>query len=121
MILPEGLKQEFWVELRAYEEMQRMPYITSVEEIGFARGRQEGRQEGLQEGEQRGRQQAGESLVCKLLKRRLNLEVVPEELQARIHTLSIAQLEALGEALFDFTTMGDLTQWLNEQKQGRQA
>ncbi|WP_432809958.1 hypothetical protein [Pantanalinema sp. GBBB05] len=48
MILPEGLKQTFWQELKAYEEERKVPYITSVEEIGFERGIQQGRQEGRQ-------------------------------------------------------------------------
>jgi predicted DNA-binding ribbon-helix-helix protein len=33
MMLPEGLKQTFWAELKTYEEERKMPYITSVEEI----------------------------------------------------------------------------------------
>ncbi|MCY7392854.1 MAG: Rpn family recombination-promoting nuclease/putative transposase, partial [Leptolyngbyaceae cyanobacterium CAN_BIN12] len=35
MILPKGLEREFWQELKVYEEERRMPYITSVEQIGF--------------------------------------------------------------------------------------
>ena len=35
MILPEGLKRTFWDELKTYEEERKMPYITSVEEIGY--------------------------------------------------------------------------------------
>jgi hypothetical protein len=35
MVLPESPKQAFWEELKAYEEARRMPYISSVEEIGF--------------------------------------------------------------------------------------
>ena len=94
MILPEGLKQAFWMELKAYEEERQMPYITSVEEIGFARG--------LQVGEQR--------LLLKLLKRRVG--EVPESVQQRVEKLTIAQLEALGEALLDFEQLTDLLRWL---------
>jgi predicted transposase YdaD len=78
-------------------------------------GRQEGRQEGLQEGRQEGRQeglQQGESaLILRLLKRRIGS--VDEALAARIQGLDIEQLEALGDALLDFTELNDLVLWLN--------
>ena len=45
MILPESLKQTFWDELKTYEEDRKMPYITSVEEIGYDRGLKEGKAE----------------------------------------------------------------------------
>ena len=38
MILPEAAKVEFWQELKIYEEDRKMPYITSVEQIGYDRG-----------------------------------------------------------------------------------
>ena len=37
---------------------------------------------------------------------------VPPTLIEKIDELSIAQLESLGEALFDFETIEDLTAWL---------
>ena len=38
MSLPFELEQEFWQEIRTFEESRRMPYITSVERIGFQKG-----------------------------------------------------------------------------------
>jgi Domain of unknown function (DUF4351) len=35
--------------------------------------------------------------------------------QVKIRALSLEQLETLGEALLDFTTIADLNQWLNSQ------
>ncbi|MGV0028492.1 DUF4351 domain-containing protein [Phormidesmis priestleyi] len=101
MILPEGLKQAFWTELKVYEEERQMPYITSVEEIGFARG--------LQAGEERGEQRQ-RSLILRLLNRRVG--EVPEAVQQQVERLTIAQLEALGEALLDFEQLADLMGWL---------
>jgi len=101
MILPEELKQEFWSELKAYEEERRMPYITSVEEIGFERGRQEGRQEGEQ------------SLISRQLTRRIG--TFPEAAQAQVEALPLPQLEELGEALLDFSSLADLEDWLAHQ------
>ena len=105
MILPEGLKRSFWTELQAYEEERRMPYITSVEEIGFARGLQAGEERERQRGEQRQR-----SLILRQLHRRVG--EVPEAVQQQIEQLPIAQLEALGEALLDFEQVADLLNWL---------
>jgi len=50
MRLPEELEQQLWQEIEILEENEKMQYVTSVERMGIAKGRQEGRQEGLQEG-----------------------------------------------------------------------
>ena len=41
MILSNEAKVAFWQELRTYEEERQMPYITSVEQIGYDRGIEE--------------------------------------------------------------------------------
>ncbi|MBE9031187.1 DUF4351 domain-containing protein [filamentous cyanobacterium LEGE 11480] len=38
---------------------------------------------------------------------------LPTELQAQYDTLSIKQINALSENIFNFNTLKDLTQWLN--------
>ena len=48
--LPEELQHDFRSELRALEEEQSMPYITSIERMGREEGRKEGREEGRKEG-----------------------------------------------------------------------
>jgi predicted transposase YdaD len=63
-------------------------------------------QEIEQEGLQKGRKEEAAGLVLRQLKRRLGeLSVAQEE---RVKELSVPQLEALGEALLDFTAMADL-------------
>jgi hypothetical protein len=104
MILPEALKQAFWEELRTYEEKRIMPYITSVEEIGYERG--------VQEEAQRSRQRA-QSLILRLLQRKVG--EIPDLAVTRISSLSVEQLEALGEALLDFGAIADLQAWLDHQ------
>ncbi len=94
MILPEGLKQTFWEELRIYEEDRKMPYITSVEEIGYGRG--------LVQGER--------SLISRQLTHRFG--ELPTTTSDRIRDLSIRKIEALSKALFDFSSIKDLTTWL---------
>jgi predicted transposase YdaD len=108
MVLPEGLKQAFWHELRTYEEEKRMPYITSVEEIGFERGLQQGVQQGAQQGIERER-----SLILRLLNRKVGS--LPAPIIEQVNALAIEQLEALGEALLEFTAIADLTHWLENQ------
>jgi predicted transposase/invertase (TIGR01784 family) len=60
----------------------------------------------LQEGEERGER----SLVLRQLTRRIG-EVSPER-RSQIQALSLPQLEALGEALLDFTKPEDLHEWI---------
>ena len=102
MILPKALENQFWDEFKQFEQERTMRYVTTGERIGYERGKEEGKQEGRQEGEQ--------AIILKLLKRRVG-ELSPE-IQQRIQTLSGNQLETLGEALLDFTSMSDLLNWL---------
>jgi predicted transposase YdaD len=75
-------------------------------------GERIGEQRGRQEGEQRGRQAEGRSLILKQLTRRVGT-LSPETI-AQIEALSLDQLEALGEALLDFTEANDLVNWLDQ-------
>ncbi|BAY40006.1 hypothetical protein NIES2111_43870 [Nostoc sp. NIES-2111] len=76
----------------------------------YQQDREQARQEGLQQGLQQGEQQ----LILRLLNRRLgNLDLSVVE---QVQKLSIGQLEALGEALLDFSTMTDLEVWLSQQQ-----
>ena len=63
--------------------------------------------EGLQEG-----LQAEVNLIVRQLTRRLG--TVPQALQNQIQSLSIAQLEDLGEALLDFSSQPELENWLSD-------
>jgi predicted transposase/invertase (TIGR01784 family) len=67
----------------------------------------------LQEGEQTGALKQGQSLILRLLVRRIG-EVSPE-MRSQIQALSLPQLEALGEALLDFTKPDDLHEWIRSQ------
>ena len=58
---------------------------------------------------QEGRQEGETLLVLRLLTRRFGTS---PELRSQIQQLSIEQLEELGEALLDFSSIRDLTDWL---------
>ncbi|NEU77850.1 DUF4351 domain-containing protein [Nostoc sp. UIC 10630] len=98
MILPKALEAEFWQEFKLFEQERTMSYITTGERIGYERGKEEGKQEGEQ------------ALVLRQLQKRVG--ELPDEVRERIQSLSLEQLEALGEALLDFSAIADLLNWL---------
>ena len=71
-----------------------------------------GQEEGRQIGQEEGRQKGEADLVIRLLTRRCG--VLTSEQAEKIGKLEIEQLEALGEALLDFTGISDLVDWLSE-------
>ena len=77
-------------------------------------GRQLGRQEGRQLGRQEGRQEGELALLTRLISRRFG--AIAPQTQERLQRLSIAQLEELGERLFDFSEERELTVWLEQQE-----
>jgi predicted transposase YdaD len=77
---------------------------------------EEGRLEGRQEGEARGRLEGEARGEAKLALRLLNRRCGPlsEATTARIQALPLEQLEALTDALLDFSGPADLAAWLAE-------
>jgi predicted transposase/invertase (TIGR01784 family) len=67
-------------------------------------------QEIQQEGEERGILKGEQTVILRQLARRVG-DVSPE-LQSQIQSLSLYQLEALADALLDFSTLIDLRTWL---------
>ena len=63
------------------------------------------------EGQQEGRQEGEAGLILRQLTRRFG--VLGDDTQSRISRLSIGKLEALGEALLDFSTKEDVEKWLS--------
>jgi len=64
-------------------------------------GRQEGTQQGMQQGEA--------NMVIRQLTRRCG-NLIPAQVQ-KVRSLSLTQLESLGEALLDFENLSDLENW----------
>jgi predicted transposase/invertase (TIGR01784 family) len=73
-------------------------------------GIQVGRQEGIQEGRKEGLNRQV-NLIIRQLQRRVQ-PISPEQLD-KIRALPITQVEALAEALLDFRSASDLSDWLN--------
>ena len=81
-----------------------MPYITSVERIGYERGHLRGIEQG---------RLAEARLLKKQLRKRFGS--LPEDLSDHVSTLPLEQLERLGESLFDFASLAEVERWLQEQ------
>jgi predicted transposase YdaD len=73
--MPKPLKMEFWQDVLTYEEARKMTYITSIERIGYDRGKQEGRQE----------------VIIGLLRQNLPLEVVAQATGCEVEELKQLQ------------------------------
>lgn len=56
------------------------------------------------------RLEQAQALVLRLVQKRVG--DLPEAVKERIQSLSLEQLEALGEALLDFSAIADLLNWL---------
>jgi Domain of unknown function (DUF4351) len=81
-----------------------MQIVTSWMEQGIAQGEKQG--------EERGRTEEAQSLILRQLTRRVG-EVAPA-MRQQIQGLTLVQLEALGEALLDFTSADDLAIWMQQ-------
>ncbi|MBW4552784.1 MAG: Rpn family recombination-promoting nuclease/putative transposase [Aphanocapsa sp. GSE-SYN-MK-11-07L] len=66
----------------------------------------------IREAKEEGREEGERSLILRLLTRQVG--ELPEELQSRIHALSLEQLENLGEALLEFEAIADLEAWFSK-------
>lgn len=66
-------------------------------------------EQGIEQGLQRER-----ALILRLLARKVG--ELPDSTRSQIDALAIVQLEALGEALLDFSNLSDLEAWLMEQE-----
>jgi predicted transposase YdaD len=86
--------------------LRESPWYQEIRQESLQEGREEGRQEGEQTGVLRGEQ----SLILRQLTRRIG-EVDPE-MRLQVQALSLTQIEALGEALLDFSQPADLEEWL---------
>lgn len=86
-----------------------MPYVTSVERIGFERGYAQGIKEEAQREMERFR-----SLILQVLTRKIGS--IPAPTIEQINAFSIEDLERLGEALLDFGSIEDLTAWLENHR-----
>jgi predicted transposase YdaD len=88
-------------------EVEAMIGITLQQTRVYQDAKAEGKAEGVNEG----RQAEGQSLILRLLSRRVG--TLSSEINAAVIALPLAKLEDLGEALLDFKEITDLINWLD--------
>jgi predicted transposase/invertase (TIGR01784 family) len=80
------------------------------ESVIYQEIQQEGEERGILKGKLEGKLEGEQTVILRQLARRIG-DVSPE-LQSQIQSLSLYQLEALADALLDFSTLADLRTWL---------
>jgi predicted transposase/invertase (TIGR01784 family) len=85
---------------------------TMRESVIYQEIHEDGLKEGLQQGLQQGFKREALSFVSRQLTRRLGM--IAPQMQEQIQALSLEELENLGEALLDFSSAADLTNWFNQ-------
>jgi hypothetical protein len=100
MRLPPALEDRLWQDLTNLESNKTMPYVTSVERIGYRRGHLDGRHA-----------EASNMLQIQLEHRFGELSSQTAE---RIDALPVERCEALAKALLDFSGVADLEAWLQQ-------
>ena len=108
--LPKELEEKLEQEVYQYEERQPMELLSRLELRAIERGEQKGMEKGMEKG------------MGQLVTRQLARLFGPLEMrtQARLKKMSVQQMEELGTALLDFTTIKDLKSWLAQQPVGSQ-
>ncbi|GAA6615599.1 Rpn family recombination-promoting nuclease/putative transposase [Scytonema sp. NUACC26] len=95
-------------ENKSQREVEEMLGITLRETRVYREIKEQGREEGREQG----REEGEKSLVLRQLARRVG--ELPQQVRQRVESLSLEQLENLGEALLDFTSMADLNAWFSQ-------
>lgn len=104
LTLPLELEAAFRDDLETYERGKNMPYISAIERMGEARGKVEGKVEGKFEGKI--------ELIGLLLARQVG--AISAETAEDIKKLPIEQLDRLALDLMGFSSIVDLTNWLQQ-------
>jgi hypothetical protein len=89
------------------EEQELMMVLSQA----YLEWEQQTEQTGEDRGVVKGRQEEAQALILRLLARRLG--GISSVIKAQVQALSLTQLEALGEALLDFSEPTDLVSWLD--------
>ncbi len=104
MYLPEETDSLFRKELTEIEKENKMPYITSVERIGFKRGIQQGIQQGNQEGKA--------FIIAKQIARKFKSHAETE--LSVLKNLKTDDLTELAELIFDFDSLEEVHEWIKK-------
>lgn len=102
-------ERRFQAEVEAIRPKKVRETVMQIMPDAMRRGIEIGREEGREVGRHEGQEQ----IVLRQLRRKFG--EVSEEREARIHRLTVAQLEDLSEALLDFNSLTDADAWIADQ------
>jgi predicted transposase/invertase (TIGR01784 family) len=98
------------------QEIEQMLGLNELKQTRvYQEALEEGLQQGMQQGMQQGLKQGKLETVVRLLTRKLG--TISPQLQTIIQELSILQIDALSEALLDFSEIAELEAWLQVQSE----
>jgi flagellar biosynthesis/type III secretory pathway protein FliH len=109
--LPEELAERFHEEIKKYEEVRKVAYITTAERIGMKKGFEQGLQQGMQQGLQQGIQQGIQRGLLKAIELGLKLKFGVEGLRIYPEIKKIEDvdvLEAISEAIETAQSIEDI-------------
>jgi predicted transposase YdaD len=105
-----GFFASFVLDTELVQQIMRWDVTVLRESPWYLEIQQEGEQRGLQQGLAQER-----SLILRQLSRRVG--TLPATVEAQVQALELPKLEALGEALLDFSGVDDLVGWLDTSSQ----
>ncbi len=105
-----NLSREVIEAMFSISELKQTRVYRDAKDEGRNEGRNEGRVEGRNEGRVEGRTEEAQSLILRLLARRIGL--LDRDTESQIRCLSLSRLEELGEALLEFSQPSDVSDWL---------
>lgn len=119
LTLPENLEQRLWNELQTSEEIQKMPYLSTIERMAIKRGFEKGHNEGiaagqalgqalgqaigLAKGKAEGKAEGQAELLGRILRRRFG--ELPAWAEQRLAQATAAQLEDWADHVLDAATL----------------
>jgi flagellar biosynthesis/type III secretory pathway protein FliH len=123
MRLPEEEDGLFWKELSDFEEEKKMPYVTSVERIGYKRGMEEGFKKGFKKGFELGFELGLKKGQVSILSIAIETKfgANQDKIQSSIQHLNSEELTELGKMLFDFDTSTALFDWVRHRTRRQKA
>jgi Domain of unknown function (DUF4351) len=116
--LPAELSAEYGRKLSAFEEERKMPYVTSIEQIGIEKGIEKGIEQGIEKGIEKGIVQGFEKGIVQggtaiaLLQLQNLFGVLAPAVQSHILALPLERVQELSLDLLRFKALPDLEAWL---------
>lgn len=102
LTLPDGLEDQLWNEIQAFEEEKRMQYLARFERVAQEKGIAQGIEQGIEKGIGQGQAR----LLTRLLEERFG--PLPEPQAARLQSSTPEQLETWALRLLDAASLDDV-------------